>query len=151
MGLVSAYSFSSIGSACKTHNVKTFSAAWAKSTGGTKSAVVISSLITFKTFFACLAYSIVIGMLHFSSLRPKPLTDMDWPTLRYFLHQGDSFSQIARSFGASPAISGRTPVILGLTSLFIFPLCLLKNLDALKYTSILGLGTAPLILWPAPL
>ena len=83
MGSISAYSFSSIGQACKLHNVTTFYDAWyvrmcfplpqvqvtvvsvgysvrAKSVGP-KSAYLISFIITFKTFFACLAYSIIIG------------------------------------------------------------------------------------------
>ena len=62
LGLLSAYSFSSIGTACKTHNVKSYAKAWAKSTDKPKSAIAVSSLITFKTFFACLAYSIIIGI-----------------------------------------------------------------------------------------
>ena len=113
MGLCSAYSFSSIGKACSLHKVSSFADAFAKSLN-LKSGVVISSIITFKTFFACLAYSIVIG---------------------------DSFSQILSSFKSLPSVvSLRSNVIVGLTSLVIFPLCLLKNLDALKYTSFVGIG-----------
>lgn len=55
------------------------------------------------------------------------------------MHTGDSFSQIFASLGLSASISNRSNMIVGLTVLFIFPLCSLKNLDALKYTSILGL------------
>ena len=55
------------------------------------------------------------------------------------MHAGDSFSQIFASLGLGPSISNRSNVIVGLTALFIFPLCSLKNMDALKYTSILGL------------
>ena len=55
------------------------------------------------------------------------------------MHAGDSFSQIFASLGLSPGICSRSNVIVGLSGLFIFPLCSLKNLDALKYTSILGL------------
>eukprot|EP01038_Epipyxis_sp_PR26KG_P006856 gene6856-9390_t len=111
MGLLSAYSFSSIGKICEKYNVRTFSDAWAKSVDP-NSAKFISFIITFKTFFACLAYSIIIG---------------------------DSFSQIFSSFGLPDALTQRSNVIVGLSSLFIFPLCSLKKLDALKYTSILGL------------
>ena len=113
MGLLSAYSFSSIGKACRRHNVNGFASAWVKSTEHEKSAVAVTTMITFKTAFACLAYSIIIG---------------------------DSFSAIFKSFGANEFVSNRNNVIVGLTSLLILPLCLLKNLDALKYTSILGLG-----------
>lgn len=112
MGAASAYSFSSIGKACQLHKVTSFSDAFAKSFNLTSGAAM-SSIITFKTFFACLAYSIVIG---------------------------DSFSQILQSFKVPLLYSQRSNVIMGMTSLIIFPLCLLRNLDALKYTSMLGLG-----------
>lgn len=111
MGVMSAYSFSSIGRSCRLHGAKTFSEAWAK-TFGPKSAVIISSVITFKTFFACLAYSIIIG---------------------------DSFSSMLKSFGLPSALTQRSNVIMYIHALIIFPLCLQKNLDALKYTSILGI------------
>lgn len=113
MGLASAYSFSSIGKACSLHGVSSFADAFAKSLN-LNSGIFISSIVTFKTFFACLAYSIIIG---------------------------DSFSQILSSIKSLPAVyTQRSNVILGLTSLVIFPLCLLKNLDALKYTSMAGIG-----------
>ena len=112
MSIMSAYSFASIGHACRLHDTRTFSDAWAKSVGP-RYKVVISSVITFKTFFACLAFSIIIG---------------------------DSFSSIMKSVGASSFFAARNNVILGLTTLVIFPLCMLKNMDALKYTSVLGLG-----------
>ncbi|KAJ1440206.1 transmembrane amino acid transporter protein-domain-containing protein, partial [Ochromonadaceae sp. CCMP2298] len=67
---------------------------------------------TFKTFFACLAYSIIIG---------------------------DTFTSIFVSSGLSPALATRSNVIIALSSTVLLPLCSLKNLDALKYTSILGL------------
>lgn len=66
MGLASAYSFSSVGKACQQHGVSSFSEAFAQSLG-LSSGRVISTIITLKTFFACLAYSIIIGMiLHFT-------------------------------------------------------------------------------------
>ena len=113
MGIISAYSFASIGRACRLHKTTSFAEAWAKSVDSPGSAVLISSVITFKTFFACLAYSIIVG---------------------------DSFSSIGKTLGLPPVLTGRSNVILGLTALVIFPLCLLKNLDALKTTSMLGLG-----------
>ncbi len=56
-----------------------------------------------------------------------------------YFSTGDSFSQIARSFGAPNFISLRSNMILGMTMIVIFPLCCLQKLDALKYTSMLGL------------
>ena len=111
MGATSAYSFSSIAHACQLHGVTTFSEAWAKSVSP-RSACLISFIITFKTFFACLAYSIIIG---------------------------DSFSQILSSLRLPGPLASRNSVIVGLSSLVVLPLCCLRKLDALKYTSILGL------------
>lgn len=108
LGAASAYSFSSIGRACAKHNVKTFSEAWGK-TVDEKSRSVLTFIIAFKTFFSCLAYSIIIG---------------------------DSISQLIHPFLPNQ----RSNVILSLTSLIIFPLTLLRRLDALKYSSIIGLA-----------
>jgi len=60
MGFASAYSFSSVGKACQLHGVSSFSEAFAKSLG-LSNGRAISTIITLKTFFACLAYSIIIG------------------------------------------------------------------------------------------
>jgi len=111
MGIMSAFSFSSIGRACDVTGSKSFNEAWGKLINK-KSAVWLSFLIAFKTLFTCLTYSIVIG---------------------------DSFSQIIQSFGVNPMIASRTNVILASTGFFIFPLCCQKTLEALKYTSILGM------------
>ncbi len=59
MGVVSAYTFSSIGAACHVHNVTTFPAAWTKSTHTSSS--WISSVVVLKTLFSCLAFSAIIG------------------------------------------------------------------------------------------
>lgn len=60
MGIISAYSFNAIGSACRIHNVQSFSDAWAKSVSPSTQKL-ISGIVTFKTFLACLPYLIVIG------------------------------------------------------------------------------------------
>ena len=60
MGLMSAYSFQSIGRTCSIHGVKTISEAWGKAVHeGSKK--LILALILFKTCLACLCYSIIIG------------------------------------------------------------------------------------------
>lgn len=62
MGLMSAYSFQSIGRTCAIHGVKTISDAWGKAVHeGSKKAVL--GLVLFKTCLACLCYSIIIGMV----------------------------------------------------------------------------------------
>lgn len=60
MGIMSAYSFSSIGKACHEHSARSFSEAWSKSVNPQTSGA-LNFIIIFKTFFACLAYSIIIG------------------------------------------------------------------------------------------
>ncbi len=112
MGAVSAYSYSLIGKACKIHNKSTFASAWAASVGDT-SAPFIASMITVKTFFACLAYSIILG---------------------------DAFSNVATSLQLPPFLCDRTNVIVILSAGVITPLNLLKDLSLLKYTSILGVA-----------
>lgn len=60
MGLMSAYSFQSIGRTCSIHGVKTISEAWGKAVHeGSKRAIL--GLVLFKTCLACLCYSIIIG------------------------------------------------------------------------------------------
>lgn len=61
MGLVSAYGFSSIGKACGLSRATTFGEAWERSTGS-QSTSVLSGIIVIKTLFACLAYSIILGI-----------------------------------------------------------------------------------------
>ncbi len=62
MAIVSAYTFSSIGKACSIHNTSTFSDTWVKSMKSKSSkSIIMSTAITFKTLFTCLAYSIIIG------------------------------------------------------------------------------------------
>ena len=91
MGVISAYSFSSIGKACKIHSVGSFTSAWAASVGE-RSAPFIATMITVKTFFACLAFSIILG---------------------------DSFSSIAKSIGLPNFMHNRSNMILLLTACII--------------------------------
>lgn len=60
MGLLSAYSFSSIGRACATSDSTSFSEAWQKIVSPSTSKG-IASIITFKTFLGCLMYSMILG------------------------------------------------------------------------------------------
>lgn len=69
--------------------------------------LAISIMITMKTLFSCLAYTIIIG---------------------------DSFSSFLKAFGVPTWASDRDTVMWTLMSTIVFPLCLLKSLDALKYT-----------------
>eukprot|EP00981_Chlorochromonas_danica_P013091 scaffold5788_cov159-Ochromonas_danica.AAC.7 len=111
MGAISAYGYSSIGKACAAHKATSFSEVWSKAVSP-RTGSLLNGIIIFKTFFACLAFSIIIG---------------------------DSFSSIFKSWSLPEAFSQRNNALLILTISVLLPLSLLRKLDALKYTSILGL------------
>ena len=112
MGIISAYSFSVLGSACEQHGVSTFQDCWAKSVDE-KSAWLISASITTMCFLASLAYSIIIA---------------------------DSFTSLAQSFNLPAVLSSRSNIIILLTALVLYPLCSLRSLAALSPFSLMGLG-----------
>ena len=112
MGVVAAYSFSLIGKSCDLHKTSSFQETFAKSVSK-KFAFLISIGITFKCFFASLAYSIIIG---------------------------DSFTSLAKTFSLPTVFASRSNVIIGITALILFPLCSLQSLNALAPFSLLGLG-----------
>lgn len=60
MALISAYGFSSIGTACSRYQAKTFGEAWERATDS-KSGGFLSAIIVIKTFFGCLSFSIILG------------------------------------------------------------------------------------------
>ncbi|CAM9846888.1 unnamed protein product, partial [Phaeothamnion confervicola] len=53
---------------------------------------------------------------------------------------GDLLSSLAGSVGATGWVASRTGAILGTTGLILLPLCLLRDLSALKYSSMAGIG-----------
>jgi amino acid permease len=53
---------------------------------------------------------------------------------------GDVFTPLLESAGMPAALSGRTSNIIILTVAVLFPICLLKDLSTLAFTSILGFG-----------
>lgn len=110
MGCFSAYTFSMIGAECERNNAATFDEAWA-ATVGEKSKWILSSSLVITTYLACLAYSMIIG---------------------------DLFSALTASAGATGVLAKRSVSILGITGIVVVPLCFLKSLAALQYTSILG-------------
>lgn len=110
MAAFSAYSFSTIAELCEKTSATSFDEAWA-ATVGEKSQWVLTSSIAACTGLACLAYSMIIG---------------------------DCISALAASFGATGLLAERTTAILGVTGLVVLPLCCLKSLAALSYTSLLG-------------
>mmetsp|Transcript_19141 Transcript_19141/g.42482 ORF Transcript_19141/g.42482 Transcript_19141/m.42482 type:complete len:495 (+) Transcript_19141:1-1485(+) len=112
MGLLSAYCFSLIGRVCAAYDAKTYFDAWAKSISP-KTAWLPAFACNFKTLIGCILYSIIIG---------------------------DTASALAQTFGLPAVLAARTNILLLLTGGVIFPLCLLKNLKSLQFTSLLGIG-----------
>jgi amino acid permease len=111
MGIVAAYTFSSIGRACEQHKATSFQEVWQKSVDP-KTAWLLSSGITAQCFLASLAYAIIIG---------------------------DSFSSIAASFNLPAVFAARNNIIIAFSTLVLFPLCSLGSLSALAPFSLLGL------------
>ncbi|CAM9399088.1 unnamed protein product [Phaeothamnion confervicola] len=111
LGALSGYCFSLIGRACAATGAKTYGEAWSR-TVGAGTAWLPSGSCTAKTFFACLSYSIIIG---------------------------DSFSDIARAFGAPAWLAWRPAALATVSGGALLPLCLLKDLRPLSYTSLLGI------------
>lgn len=95
---------------CERNNVDSFDDAWG-ATVGEKSKWVLSSSIVTTTVLACLSYSMIIG---------------------------DLVSALAVTAGATGLAAKRSTAILGVTAFVVGPLCFLKSLAALQYTSLLG-------------
>ena len=61
--------------------------------------------------------------------------------IMYGCFLGDLFSSLLRNISfVPPAFSTRTSAILGITSLVLLPLCLLRDLSALRFSSMAGIG-----------
>lgn len=108
MGSLSGYNFSLIGRVCALTGASSYSDAWEKSIGPS-SAWIPAMACTFKTFLACLAYSMVLG---------------------------ETFQGLLATAGVQ---ASRAQTLIALTSTVILPLCLLKNLSALAPFSLLGI------------
>jgi amino acid permease len=109
IGALSGYGFAIIGKVCSYTGATSYREAWTRSLGASTSWIPAVST-TFKTFFACLAISMVLA---------------------------DTFS------GLLQMTDQRTKVLVGLTALFLLPLCWMKNLASLAPFSLAGvLGMA---------
>lgn len=109
-GSLSAYTLVSIARACEATGASSFRAIWAR-TLGAKTAWVIDAGITFLCFGCCIFYAAFIG---------------------------DLASALAQALGA-PALWHKRWLCLVAVHLFpLWPLCLMKNLAALQYSSVVG-------------
>ena len=112
LGSYSAYTFNLLGRMCEKTGQTTFKGL-GEATRGPQFGTLMDVCCTLKTFFSCLAYSLVIA---------------------------DSFSAILCTAGAPAIFAARNSVLFGITGCILLPLCLLRNLAVLSYTSLLGSG-----------
>jgi hypothetical protein len=107
IGGLSGYGFALIGRVCAYTNAKSYRDAWSKTVGKSTSWLPAVA-VTFMTFCAILAYSMILG---------------------------DTFVSLLATAGITAA---KTPVLIGLTATVLLPLCLLKNLSSLAPFSLVG-------------
>jgi amino acid permease len=110
LGILSAYSFYSIGRTCSEENVSSLEEAWEKIIGKDSSWMVTLSCFIIP-LSAALIYSIVLG---------------------------DFLSTLVRASGLQGLLAIRQTSILAVTLAALYPLCLLKSLAALAPMSIVG-------------
>lgn len=99
LGALSAYTFVLIGRSCSETKAESYEQSWAR-TVGQKTAWLPAGACVATCFAGCLAYSIIIG---------------------------DSFSALAKTFGAPAVVAKRSNIILAVTTTVLLPLSLLKS------------------------
>lgn len=109
IGAIAAYNFSLLGRLCAMTGATSYRGAWEKSVGQS-TAWIPGSTVIIKTFFAVLAYSMVLG---------------------------DTFSALFKTFGMEVS---REKALVGLTITTLLPLCLLKDLSSLAPFSLAGIA-----------
>eukprot|EP00591_Stephanopyxis_turris_P001867 CAMPEP_0195519780 /NCGR_PEP_ID=MMETSP0794_2-20130614/15463_1 /TAXON_ID=515487 /ORGANISM="Stephanopyxis turris, Strain CCMP 815" /LENGTH=472 /DNA_ID=CAMNT_0040648993 /DNA_START=162 /DNA_END=1580 /DNA_ORIENTATION=+ len=110
LSLLSAHTFSLIGTACEMTGEKTFAGLW-KRAFGPKSAAVVPLIVSLQGTSSQIIYS---GML------------------------GDVFTALFKMYGVPDNLNSRTTNIFVITGMLLYPLCSLRNLSALAFTSVLG-------------
>ena len=113
LAVLSGHCFSMIGEACELTGESNFKGLW-KRTIGKKSAYLVDSMIA----IMCLSCSVIYsGIL------------------------GDVFTPLLKQAGFPDQWNGRSSNIIVITSLFLLPLSLVKDLSALAFTSVLGFSS----------
>jgi amino acid permease len=107
IGILSGYGFALIGRVCAYTNTKSYRDAWS-ATVGESSSWIPAVAVTFKTFCAILAYSMILG---------------------------DTFVSLLMTAGVTAA---KVPTLVAVTAGILLPLCLLKNLASLAPFSLVG-------------
>lgn len=109
IGIIAGYNFSLLGRLCAMTGASSYRSAWEKSVGESTAWIPGVSCVV-KTFFAVLAYSMVLG---------------------------DTFSALFKTLGVSVS---REAALVGLTITVLLPLCRLKNLSSLAPFSLAGIA-----------
>eukprot|EP00984_Skeletonema_dohrnii_P018767 scaffold8850_cov113-Skeletonema_dohrnii-CCMP3373.AAC.7 len=109
IGSIAAYNFSLLGRLCAMTGATSYKSAW-EETVGASTAWIPGSSCVIKTFFAVLAYSMVLG---------------------------DTFSALFETFGFNVS---REKALIGLTVTVLMPLCKLKDLSSLAPFSLVGIA-----------
>mmetsp|Transcript_14403 Transcript_14403/g.20423 ORF Transcript_14403/g.20423 Transcript_14403/m.20423 type:complete len:501 (+) Transcript_14403:59-1561(+) len=109
IGGFSAYGFSLIGRVCSYTGGQSYRGAWSESVGD-ETSWIPAVTCTFKTCFAVLSYSMILG---------------------------DTIRALLMTFGIQTT---RTLALLGVTGTTLLPLCLLKNLSSLAPFSLAGIA-----------
>ena len=109
IGSIAAYNFSLLGRLCAITGATSYKGAWEKTVGASTSWIPGSSCCI-KTFFAVLAYSMVLG---------------------------DTFAALFETVGLSVS---REKALVGLTLTVLLPLCKLKDLSSLAPFSLAGIA-----------
>jgi amino acid permease len=109
IGIIAGYNFSLLGRLCAMTGASSYRSAWEKSVGESTAWIPAVSCVV-KTFFAVLAYSMVLG---------------------------DTFSALFKTLGMSVS---REAALVGLTVTVLLPLCRLKNLSSLAPFSLAGIA-----------
>lgn len=99
MGAICAYTFILLGRVCATTDADSYEQSWGK-TVGEKSAWLPAGSCVATCFAGCLAYTIIIG---------------------------DSFSALAKTFGAPAMVANRSNIIVAMSAAVLLPLSLLKS------------------------
>ena len=107
IGALSGYGFALIGRVCAYTNTKSYRDAWS-ATVGKSSSWIPAVAVTFKTFCAILAYSMILG---------------------------DTFVSLLTTAGVA---ASKVPTLIAVTGGVLLPLCLLKNLASLAPFSLVG-------------
>ena len=117
--MVAGYSFQLIAKTCQLTGASSYSDAWAR-TLGEKTAWIPTLVVVFKTWSACLIYSIIIADLTVDLCTTAGIKSL--------------------VLAGNELVLSRTNIIIVSHLFGLLPLCLLRSFSVLSYASVLGIG-----------